>query len=174
MNYQSRARFLGLPLVHVTTGTRVDGVYRRGIAKGWVAIGDISFGVLLSFGGISVGGVSVGGLAIGVLSVGGLALGIGSIGGLGIGVLAVGGAAFGWSAALGGLAVARDFATGGAAVARHANDALATEYFAAQPFFRAATWLMDYSIALVFIPVLIGLVARIRQKSRPTPLHPPT
>ena len=166
MNYQSSARLLGLPLVHITTGALVDGVYRRGIAKGWVAIGDISFGVLLSFGGVSVGGVSVGGLATGVLSVGGLALGMLSIGGLGFGALAVGGAAFGWSAALGGLAVARDFATGGAAVALHANDALAAEYFAAQPFFRAASWLMEYSIALVFLPLLIALAARVRQKIR--------
>jgi len=166
MNFETKTRLLGLPVLHVATGQLIDGSYRRGVAKGWVAIGDISFGVVFSAGGVSVGGVSIGGLATGVVSLGGLALGLASIGGLAIGALAVGGAAFGWSGALGGLAVAHDFALGGAAAARHANDAIAAEYFAAHPFFRSASWLMDYSIALVFIPAIAALVARVWRRFR--------
>lgn len=166
MNYQTDFRLLGLPLIQVATGRLVDGSYRRGIAKGWIAIGDIAFGVFFSAGGVSVGGVSVGGLAAGVLSLGGLAFGLASIGGLAVGALAVGGAAFGWSGALGGLAVGHEFATGGVAVALHANDRIAAEYFAAHPFFRGASSLMDYSIALVFIPVIAALVARLWRRSK--------
>lgn len=166
MSYQTSVRLLGLPLIHVATGRFLDGSYRRGIARGWVAIGDIAFGVLFSAGGVSVGAVSVGGLAAGVVSVGGLALGLASIGGLGIGALAAGGGAIGWSGALGGLAVAHDFANGGVAFGRHANDAMAAEYFAAHPFFRGASRLTGYSPALVFMPVIAALVARAWRKSR--------
>jgi hypothetical protein len=166
MDYQSKARLLGLPLLHVATGRLVDGVYRRGVAKGWIAIGDVAMGAFAA-GGISVGGVSVGGLAAGALPVGGFALGLAAIGGLAVGALAVGGAAFGWSGAWGGLAVAHDFAHGGAAVAAHANDATAASYFAAHPFFRAASWLMDYSIALAFLPAVAVLVARVWRRRSP-------
>jgi len=56
MNYETKTRLLGLPVLHVATGQLIDGSYRRGVAKGWVAIGDISFGVVFSAGGVSVGG----------------------------------------------------------------------------------------------------------------------
>jgi hypothetical protein len=39
MKHQSNVRLLGLPLIHVATGKLVDGSFRRGMAKGWVAIG---------------------------------------------------------------------------------------------------------------------------------------
>lgn len=164
MNYVSKARFLGLPLLHVATGRLVDGAYRRGIARGWIAIGDVALGVFFATGGISAGCVSLGGLATGILPFGGLALGIAAFGGLAIGVLALGGAAFGWSASLGGLAVARDFALGGAAIARHANDVMAREYFATHAFFRSASHVMSYAFVLVFIPVIAALVARFRRR----------
>jgi hypothetical protein len=51
MVYESRVRLLGLPLVHITTGRVEDGRYRRGIARGWIAVGDIAFGGLLAVGG---------------------------------------------------------------------------------------------------------------------------
>lgn len=166
MDYQTSARFLGLPLIHVTTGRVVDGTYHRGIAKAWVAVGDIAFGVLFAAGGLAVGGVSVGGLSIGVLSFAGLAIGLAAVGGLAIGVLAVGGAAVAWSAALGGLAVARDVASGGSALATHANDPAATAYFATHPFFRLASWGLRYSFVLVFLPVAVALTALLRARGR--------
>ena len=166
MDWQTSTRLLGLPLIHVATGRPVDGSYRRGVAKGWIAIGDIALGVLFSAGGIAVGGISVGGLSVGILTLGGLAAGFAAVGGLSIGVLAVGGAAFGWSAALGGLAIARDVASGGVAFAIHANDAAATDYFAVHPFFVAASWAMKYSLALVFLPAIIAFFARMRSRRK--------
>ena len=74
MTYKTRRTLAGLPLIHVATGQVVDGRYRRGIARGWIAVGDVSFGVLLSIGGAAFGGVALGGLGVGVLSIGGLAL----------------------------------------------------------------------------------------------------
>lgn len=164
MEYKSAVSILGLPLVHVSLGRLEEGSYRRGIAKGWIAIGDISFGVIFAAGGIAVGGFGVGGLAAGILSLGGLAVGLASIGGLAFGALAVGGAAFGVSAAFGGVAIAGEFASGGVAIAPHVNDAAAGEYLAAHPFFRIASRLMDYAVLLVFIPAVAALVARVRKR----------
>jgi hypothetical protein len=119
MEYRSKASFLGLPLVHVATGALMDGRYRRGIAKGWIAIGDLAFGVLFACGGIALGGITLAGGALGMLSIGGVAFGFCAVGGLSVGVVALGGAAVGWYAAAGGLAVAHDYAAGGFALARN-------------------------------------------------------
>lgn len=135
--FQTRARLLGLPLIDINVRDPVsacepgppDGeADRRGVARGWVAIGDDARGVILAVGGLArgliaiggrtVGAVSVGGIAFGLVSVGGLSLGLLGIGGLGLGVYAGGGVAIGWQAAGGG-AIAWDTAVGGMAVARH-------------------------------------------------------
>jgi hypothetical protein len=166
MNYRTSVRFLGLPLVHFDQGRVVDGVYRRGMARGWVAVGDVAVGPLVAVGGVSLGGISIGGLAVGFLPVGGLALGVAALGGLAAGALAVGGAAIAWFAAFGGLAVAREYARGGVAVARHANDMVASDYFSAHPFFRTGEWLMDFSSLLVFIPATVGIMALLWRWSR--------
>ncbi len=163
MNYQSRARLLGLPLVHIATGQHLDGGYRRGIAKGWIAIGDIAIGVLFGAGGLATGAVCVGGLAAGGLAIGGLVMGLAAVGGLAFGFLAVGGAALGSSGALGGLAIAGEFARGGVALAFHANDLSADEYFNGHPFFRSASLLMQYSMALV---ALVFVLARLVRRGR--------
>jgi len=117
MDYRSRARLFGLPLIHVATGQAVDGRYRRGVAGGWIAIGDIAFGLLLAFGGIAIGGVSLGGLSVGLLGLGGAAVGLLALGALAIGWLAAGGGAIAWDTAAGGLAVAKHQVIGGAAIA---------------------------------------------------------
>jgi hypothetical protein len=117
MEYRSHATLLGLPLVHVALSSVVDGRLRRGVATGWIAIGDVAFGILFASGGLAVGGVTLGGLAVGILPIGGLALGALAIGGVGLGIVAIGGAAFAWHAAIGGLAVASHYAAGGIAIA---------------------------------------------------------
>jgi len=119
VEYRSSASFLGLPLVHIATAAVVDGRYRRGVATGWFAIGDMAIGVLFACGGVAVGSISVGGAALGLLPIGGFALGILAVGGLSLGVVAVGGAAFAWHAAIGGLAVAHEHAIGGVGLARN-------------------------------------------------------
>jgi hypothetical protein len=158
MEYRSRARLFGLPLLHVATGSLVDGRYHRGVARGWVAVGDVSFGLLLSIGGIAAGGIALGGISVGGLAIAGVALGLFSAGGLALGLGALGGAAVAWSAAEGGLAVARDFALGGVAFATHANDPVAREHFTGHPLFGPASLVLGHSIWLVALPTGIGLI----------------
>jgi hypothetical protein len=116
MEYQSRLRPFGLPLVHIAIGG--DGASRRGVAAGWIAIGDVALGVLFAFGGAAFGSVSLGGFAFGLVPIGGVALGLLALGGVGVGVVACGGAAVAVHLAVGGVAIARDYAIGGLALAR--------------------------------------------------------
>ena len=115
MNYKSSTRLLGLPLVHIATGPPEGSPGVRGIAKGWIAVGDIAFGIVFAFGGLAVGALSVGGVAVGLLAVGGLSIGILAVGGLSIGILAAGGLSIGISVVAGLALVA--FAFGGSAIA---------------------------------------------------------
>ncbi len=158
--WTSRASWLGLPLVHVnlsSPASRLDYVGKpaASVARGWIAIGDRAYGIVLAVGNFAVGGIALGGISFGVLALGGLGIGVigfggfgggifaaggGAVGlvatgGLAVGWLALGGAAFAWKAAKGGFALAHEFAVGGAAVAQHANDAAARGYIGNSPFF---------------------------------------
>jgi hypothetical protein len=164
MDYRTRTTLLGLPLIHVATAQVVDGRYRRGIAKGWIAVGDVAFGVLLSVGGVAIGGVALGGIGIALISLSGLAVGLLlAMGGLGIGYLAVGGAAIAAKAAVGGLAVASEYALGGAAFAAHANDAAANQFLRNDLVMTLGRSVMEHSnwlLLLVAIPVAVALFQR--------------
>ncbi|WP_435020333.1 RNA polymerase sigma factor [Tundrisphaera sp. TA3] len=142
--YRSRASILGRPLVDINVADpRFPGdpppEPGRGIARGWIAIGDHARGLILAIGsqtavglmaigGRTLGVISVGGVACGGIAVGGLAVGLVGIGGLGVGILAIGGGAIGawaagggalaWNVAVGGAAIARQAAFGGLAIAR--------------------------------------------------------
>ncbi len=116
----SRAHLLGLPLLAVAFGPLSATGEARGIARGWLAVGDVAIGVV-AVGGIAAGGLSVGGLSFGVLCVGGLAVGIAALGGFAVGGLAVGGLALGLYT-LGGLAIGLH-AVGGVALAPLASTA---------------------------------------------------
>ena len=48
MEYRSKLTLFSVPLVHITTGKPENGVWKRGVAKGWIAVGDIAFGILFS------------------------------------------------------------------------------------------------------------------------------
>ena len=114
--YKSKRTLFGLPLVHINMG------FGFRVAKGIIAIGNISIGVL-SVGGLALGLFSFGGLALGLLLVlAGVGVGTVALGGLAVGVLAVGGFALGWFAwggiacgvySVGGLAFASRVAIGG-------------------------------------------------------------
>ncbi len=120
MEYRSPASFLGLPLLHIALGSARPGEpYRRGIATGWIAIGDIARGVLVASGGVAMGGICIGGVGLGLISFAGMSLGALAFGGLSVGLYAVGGAAFAWQVAIGGLAVSHAHALGGVAHAPH-------------------------------------------------------
>ncbi|WP_176239091.1 hypothetical protein [Mariniplasma anaerobium] len=83
--YKSKRKIMGIPLLHVNIGGR----YKNKVAKGIIAIGDISFGVI-SIGGISAGLISLGGISAGLLAIGGVSAGLLSIGVISVGVLAIG------------------------------------------------------------------------------------
>lgn len=116
--YKSRLTIAGIPLVHVNFG------YGRKVAKGIIALGNISIGVI-SIGGFAMGLLSLGGLTFGGLVFGGLALGIFAFGGVAVGYLAVGGLAIGIYAC-GGMAIANQIAVGGKAIGHIAIGASAS------------------------------------------------
>ncbi len=87
--YTSKATLFGIPLLHInTSGSSSD----SRVAKGIVALGDISIGVV-SAGGVSIGVLSAGGVSLGAIAIGGVAIGGAAIGGVAIGAIAVGGVA---------------------------------------------------------------------------------
>jgi RNA polymerase sigma factor (sigma-70 family) len=136
--YRSRATLLGLPLVHFRGGQARG--QKAQPAIGWIALGEVAYGILLAGGSVAVGGISFGGWSVGIISFGGFALGLLAFGGYAVGGIALGGTAIGmiacgaialgWHAALGGMAAARELAIGGAALANHVNDPVAREFFA--------------------------------------------
>ena len=75
IEWKSRAKIFGVPVVHIATGMDLE-TGRKRIAKGWFAFGDIA-----------VGGFAVGGLGVGLVGMGGLGAGLVGIGGAGIGLL---------------------------------------------------------------------------------------
>lgn len=103
--YRSKRQLWGLPLVHILYGPNIDPVTGKlRIAKGIIAIGNISIG-LIALGGISAGLISIGGLALGGIAIGGCAFGIlAALGGLAVGSIALGGCAVGLIA-IGGAAI---------------------------------------------------------------------
>lgn len=106
--YRSEAELFGLPVLHIASGYDQE-TGRPLVARGIIAAGNISFGLLFALGGLAFGGIAFGGLGVGLLAFGGLALG----------VAALGGGAFGVLFAAGGLAVSLMYAVGGLAIAPH-------------------------------------------------------
>jgi len=175
--YRSRWTLLGLPIVHVSLG------YRQACgglpAKGWIAVGDFAYGVLLAVGAFAVGTVSVGGCCVGLISIGGGALGLLALGGVvlgywagggaALGYLAYGGGAMGWLGSKGGTAVAHDFAVGGSAFARHANDATARSFVHDSAFFAHVPLWLEGTIWLIFLLMILWIIwqmARMRGAGR--------
>jgi RNA polymerase sigma factor (sigma-70 family) len=177
LEYCTTTRFLGLPLLHVRFGGPPAMRWRP--VKAWIALGDVAFGGLFAFGGVTIaplcfGGVALGavvfgGFAAGALTYAGFGLGIWAVGGFVMGWWAIGGCAIAWTASLGGIGIAREFARGGIAVALHANDSAANSYIANSGFFRAAfalvtTWLWPTMLAATVPSILLAMVRRRKQK----------
>jgi len=175
--YRSRWTLLGLPWVHVRMECMQDG--KTLPAVGWIAIGNLAYGVLFAFGGVAVGAVSIGGAVVGLVAIGGGALGLLSIAGVAVGVwanggaalgyLASGGGAMGWLAAHGGAAVAHSFAVGGSAVAEHANDAAARAFIRGNVFFQYSERFMRHGELLIWLPMtlVVWQLLSLRRTRRP-------
>jgi RNA polymerase sigma factor (sigma-70 family) len=157
--YRSVVTFLGLPLVHVRSNCWENGKILP--ARGWIAFGDVAYGVLfasggragglVALGGVALGGVAIGGCSFGVLAYGGIALGGWALGATAVGYEASGAAALAWHGAAGGAAMAREFAIGPTAWARHANDPAAREFIFAAVFFRNLILLMNACVLLSWL-----------------------
>ncbi len=164
MNYKSSISLLGLPLAHVAIGPPEGSSGTRGIARGWIAIGDIAFGVVFALGGLAVGGISVGGLSVGVLAFAGLSVGVWSVGGLALGVFALGGGAIAVWAANGGLAVASEYSLGGFAMGAHANTDAARAYFESSWFFSMASLLARHSRWLLVFAIIVPIITMLAKR----------
>jgi RNA polymerase sigma factor (sigma-70 family) len=162
--YRSRASLFGLPLIHCRGGKTPGEKYKP--AVGWIAFGEVAYGILFANGGVAVGAISMGGLSIGIISFGGFGFGLLSFGGFALGGVAMGGAAIGmiasggislgWYAAMGGVAAGHELALGGAALAAHANDDAAREFFLRYPlldFTRGASRVLFWTVC--FAPVVL-------------------
>lgn len=107
--YKSKKTLFGIPLVHIKTG---QGLH---VARGIIAIGNISIGVI-SVGGLAIGALSFGGISLGLLlSLGGFAIGSIALGGVAIGIVAAGATAIGMYS-MGALAIGSKIAVGETAI----------------------------------------------------------
>jgi hypothetical protein len=166
--YESKLRFLGLPLLAVAYGsTETEGLRGRS-AVGWIAIGDAAFSPLLAIGGLAVAPCAVGAVTAGVfsLSLWGAALGVLSFGSVAVGFWAYGLGAIGWRSAFGAAAVARDFAVGVVVRAAEANTPAAKEWFASQ-WLRAPLDLLAHETHwLVLLVLLMAVVLGAHRSSK--------
>jgi RNA polymerase sigma factor (sigma-70 family) len=172
--YRSRWTLFGWPLIHIRLGGEPC---ERTPVKGWIAIGNVAYGILFAIGGVAVGAVSIGGIAAGGVAIGGCALGLLTCGGLALGFFAVGavalgymvcgGAAVAWLASCGGAAVAHYFALGTFALAQHANDEIAQAFVRNSALFSHGYLFSNLSmlfIALSMLPRLIYWRKQSRQQ----------
>lgn len=165
LEYCSRLKLLGLPLLHVRVHAATTPV------KAWIAVGNVAYGVIFGCGTVAIAPLSLGifgvgficggafvagGLAIGAVCLGGWALGC-----CGAGWMAKGFFAFGIRAAHGFAAYARDIAVSPAeskravAYAVHANDSAAKEFLDRSRFF-SWTRISGHEFRLLLL-VLTGL-----------------
>lgn len=127
-NFRSKLSFLGLPLVDVRVSDIKPGSqsteYKT--ARGWIAVGDRAYGILVgigrsracglfAMGGLAVGGIAIGGISVGMLSLGGLTAGVLAMGGVNVGAFAAGGISFAIWQAVAAIAIAGKVAVGAVA-----------------------------------------------------------
>ena len=142
--FESKLRFLGLPLFAIARGGTNSDRYRARAVYAWLAIGDIAVSPLLAFGGVAVAPVAIGAITVGVLSLSifwGIAFGVLAVGGLAFGWWALGCAAAAMKCAVGFAAVARDYAVG-MAVSATQSGAAAKDWVKTQ-------WLADFTDVIV-------------------------
>jgi RNA polymerase sigma factor (sigma-70 family) len=142
--FETRPRFLGLPLFAMAWGGNNACGNRPRAVYGWLAVGNIAVSPILAIGGVAVAPVAVGAISVGVLSLSifwGMAIGVLAVGSLAFGWWALGCAAAGLKCAVGFAAVAREYAVGFAASA--------TETGAAAKEWLTHEWLTDLNSVIL-------------------------
>jgi RNA polymerase sigma factor (sigma-70 family) len=164
--YESKLRFLGLPLIAIGCGGTDAGSFRARRAAGWVAVGDVALSPLLAIGGFAIAPFALGGVTAGVFSFSlwGVALGMLAFGSVAVGWWAYGLAALGWQAAAGGAVVAKDYAIGAIARAAEANTPVAKEWFASH-WFSAPVNLFMHNVHWVILLVILVSLGRVLYRS---------
>jgi len=159
--FKSKIRLFGIPLFHFQF-TKPEVGDRP--AYGWIAGGNVAYGVLFAWGGIAVAPVSVGIVSFGVLSIGALGFGLIGIGAVGIGLIGFGASAIaykayaslsalGWESAFsGGFAMAKDAAIGTIAYADKINNEQAAQITNLTELSQNYLWILAAIGALVIIP----------------------
>jgi RNA polymerase sigma factor (sigma-70 family) len=162
-HYESRWKFLGLPLFAFATDGTDTGLVRSRMARGWIACGDHALSPLLAVGGVAIGPIAIGAVTVGLvsLSLWGCAVGVLAAGSVAMGWLAFGVAAVGWKAAGGGAALAHDYAVGVWVRAAEANTAAAKEWFQSQGIVDGVTFYFSH----VHWIVLLAAVAAFGMKA---------
>jgi RNA polymerase sigma factor (sigma-70 family) len=170
--HESKARFLGLPLVAFASCGTESGSARAHTAIAWFAFGDVALSPLVAMGGIAAAPFAMGGITVGVLSLSwwGAAIGVIAFGTAAVGWFAYGVAALGWRAAAGGVVAAHDYALGLYAHAAEANTANAKAWFATQ-WFQAPLDLWQYYGSWLAPLVVVLLIAAVWYRGR-TPSGP--
>jgi hypothetical protein len=156
--YKSRFCLAGVPLFHFRFGMPEKGDKP---VVGWIAGGDIAYGLFFAWGGVAIAPISVGILAAGGLSVGAVSLGVISLGtiAIGFGASAIAYKAYsslsslGWESAFSaGFSIANDAAIGPVAFAKQVNNEQAAEIADLAAFGQSYTWLLLVIAVLVIIP----------------------
>jgi hypothetical protein len=163
--YESKLRFLGLPVIAVGFGGADPGSFGPRKAVGWLAAGDIAISPFLAVGCYAISPLALGMFTIGILSLSfwGIAIGVLACGSVAVGWWAYGLGALGYEAAAGGAAVAKDYAVGFIARAAQANTPVAKAWFAAQWHLVLAE-LFVYAVhgvvllAILLLQVLLGRI----------------
>jgi len=172
--YKSNFCVAGIPLFH----------FRFGMPEkndkpviGWMAGGDIAYGLIFAWGGLAVAPISVGIVAVGALSVGAVSLGLLALGTVAIGVVGFGASAIaykayaslsslGWESAFSvGFSVAKEAAIGPIAFADQINNERAAEISNLAFFSETYTWALFLIAVLVIIPA-IWHSNKVRQRMR--------
>lgn len=158
--YQSGTKLFGLPLIDVHFGHSREQPLARGYARGWIALGDVAYGIVFALGGFAAGGVALGGIAIGGVSVGAVAAGGGAYGLIAAGYVAVGTIfAAAVDAACGLVAMARHVASGTLlALGEHTTDGVATHWRLTNGWMTLfqSRYLPIFILGMVWLIALVG------------------
>ncbi len=162
--FESKSRFLGLPLFAIAWGG-INSDHRARNVCAWLAIGDVAISPLLAIGGVAVGPIAIGAITVGVLSLSvfwGVAAGVLSVGSLAFGWWALGCVAAGVKCAVGFAAVARDYAVGMVASASNVG-AVAKGWLARQWWPDFVDMIVGQAHWWILLCVVIALVLRARR-----------